>query len=107
MPLVRERVADVLVRKRSFVHVEEYLTRHPDFIHALRARPVGLHPDLHRPLHRAGTDVDNGDEEASMLKPLVLVRWLGKDFDAQKILEIKQQEFGGKTKMRRKSKSKG
>jgi hypothetical protein len=32
-------MADILIRKRSFVHVEEYLTRHPDFINALRARP--------------------------------------------------------------------
>lgn len=39
MPLVRERMADILIRKRSFVHVEEYLTRHPDFVHALHARP--------------------------------------------------------------------
>jgi hypothetical protein len=38
MPLVRERMADILIRKRSFVHVEEYLTRHPDFVHALHAR---------------------------------------------------------------------
>ena len=97
MPLVRERMADILVRKRSFVHVEEYLTRHPDFIHALRARPVGLHPDLHRPLH---------GEKGAFVKPLVLVRWLGKNFDPQKILEIKQQEFGGKAKLRRMPKSK-
>lgn len=39
MPLVRERLADILIRKRSFVHVEEYLTRHPEFIEAIRARP--------------------------------------------------------------------
>lgn len=39
MPLVRERIADILVRKRSFVHVDEYLTRHPDFANALSARP--------------------------------------------------------------------
>ena len=96
MPLVRERMADILVRKRSFVHVDEYLTRHPDFIHALQARPVGLHPDLHRPLH---------GEQGALLKPLVLVRWLGKNFDPQKILEIKQQEFGGKSKLRRMPKS--
>ena len=89
-------MADILVRKRSFVHVDEYLTRHPDFIHALQARPVGLHPDLHRPLH---------GEQGASLKPLVLVRWLGKNFDPQKILEIKQQEFGGKSKLRRMPKS--
>ena len=97
MPLVRERMADILIRKRSFVHVEEYLTRHPDFIDALRARPVGLHPDLHRPLR---------GEPGEPAKPLVLVRWLGKDFDAQKILEIKRQEFGGKTKLKKRPKSK-
>jgi hypothetical protein len=39
MPLVRERIADILIRKRSFVHVDEYLTRHPDFANALSARP--------------------------------------------------------------------
>jgi hypothetical protein len=39
--------------------------------------------------------------------PLVLVRWLGKDFDADKILEIKQAEFGGKAnKLKKKSKVK-
>lgn len=38
--------------------------------------------------------------------PLVLVRWLGKDFDAQKIQEIKQMEFGGKTKLKKKAKAK-
>jgi hypothetical protein len=93
MPLVRERLADVLIRKRSFVHVDEYLTRHPDFLNALQARPYGLHPDL-----------QNGDKQ----KPLVLVRWLGKDFDEEKILEIKQQEFGGggKAKIRKRAKSK-
>jgi hypothetical protein len=36
--------------------------------------------------------------------PLILVRWLGKDFDAQKILEIKQAEFGGKSKLKKKAK---
>jgi hypothetical protein len=39
VPLVRERMADILIRKRSFVHVEEYLTRHPSFAKALNARP--------------------------------------------------------------------
>ncbi len=96
MPLVRERMADILIRKRSFVHVDEYLTRHPDFINALRARPIGLHPDLHRPLR---------GQEGADAKPLVLVRWLGKDFDAQKILEIKRQEFGGKAKSKKRPKS--
>lgn len=42
MPLVRERIADFLIRRRSFVHVDEYLTRHPDFINALNARPGKL-----------------------------------------------------------------
>jgi hypothetical protein len=93
MPLVRERVADILVRKRSFVHVEEYLTRHPDFIHALKARPYGLHPDYH-------------GQQAASPNPLVLVRWLGKDFNAEKILEIKQQEFGGKARSKKRTKSK-
>lgn len=95
MPLVRERMADILIRKRSFVHVEEYLTRHPDFIHALKARPIGLHPDLHRPLR---------GEQGADTKPLVLVRWLGKDFNAQKILEIKQHEFGGKARLKKRPK---
>ncbi|WOO78541.1 uncharacterized protein LOC62_02G002088 [Vanrija pseudolonga] len=105
MPLIRERMADILVRKRSFVHVEEYLTRHPDFLHALKARPVGLHPDLHRPLPHQVQD----DPDYQPPQPLVLVRWLGKDFDAQRILEIKQMEFGGgkhKAKLKRMPKSK-
>jgi hypothetical protein len=99
MPLVRERLADVLIRKRSFVHVEEYLVRHPDFNNALQARPYGLHPDLQSSV--------KGDQKET-LKPLVLVRWLGKDFDSQKILEIKQQEFGGggKARIRKRAKSK-
>jgi hypothetical protein len=90
MPLIRERMADILVRKRSFVHVEEYLTRHPDFLEALKARPVGLHPDIHRPMpHQVA------DGMVHPPQPLILVRWLGKDFNAQRILEIKQKEFGG------------
>ncbi|BEJ15520.1 hypothetical protein CspHIS471_0501250 [Cutaneotrichosporon sp. HIS471] len=91
MPLIRERMADILVRKRSFVHVEEYLTRHPDFVNALKARPAGLHPEQHEPLPH---QVDK-DHMYRGPGPLVLVRWLGKDYDAQKILEIKQMEFGG------------
>jgi hypothetical protein len=39
VPLVRERMADILTRKRSFVHLDEYLTRHPDFANAVRDRP--------------------------------------------------------------------
>lgn len=98
MPLIRERMADILVRKRSFVHVEEYLTRHPDFLPALKARPVGLHPDQHRPLpHQLGQG-----EKYEPPQPLILVRWLGKDFDSQRILEIKQMEFGGKKKPKKK-----
>jgi hypothetical protein len=118
MPLVRERMADILIRKRSFVHVEEYLTRHPDFVHALHARrgesnssdtrlsaaarmslccrQMTLTTDLHRPL-RAHPEQDPDHKT----QPLILVRWLGKDFDAQKILEIKQMEFGGKGKLRK------
>ena len=95
MPLVRERIADLLIRKRSFVHVEEYLTRHPDFIHALNARPSGLHPDH---------DQHDGADQDEDSKPLILVRWLGKEFDAQRINEIKQQEFGGKAKGKKKGK---
>lgn len=91
MPLIRERMADILVRKRSFVHVEEYLTRHPDFLHALQARPVGLHPGgMNNYLPHQVMDPDFKPPQ-----PLILVRWLGKDFDAQRILEIKQMEFGG------------
>ncbi|WVQ74471.1 hypothetical protein IAR50_004072 [Cryptococcus sp. DSM 104548] len=91
IPLVRERFADVLIKKRAFVHLEEYLTRHPEFIECVKARPVGLHPDIHRPLPMSDSD----DTDASAPRPLILVRWLGNDFDAQKILEIKQMEFGG------------
>jgi hypothetical protein len=113
MPLVRERIADILIRKRSFVHVDEYLTRHPDFANALSARPgtlstlsrstmlttsVGLHPDVLR---------SSPASPETKPPPLVLVRWLGKDFDAEKILEIKQAEFGGKAnKLKKKAKAK-
>lgn len=103
MPLVRERVADVLIKKRSFVHVEEYLTRHPEFAHALNARPLGLHPDLHRPIN-AGAGKDGKEEEEIEARPLILVRWLGRDFDSQKVREIKLQEFGGKSKTKKKTK---
>ncbi|WVW79591.1 hypothetical protein I302_101560 [Kwoniella bestiolae CBS 10118] len=96
IPLVRERFADILIRKRSFVHVEEYLTRHPEFIESIRARPVGLHPDIHRALPLTQTDT-----EEDQPKPLILVRWLGKEFDAAKILEIKQMEFGGGAKRKK------
>ena len=89
-------MSDVLTKKRSFVPVEEYLTRHPGFINALKARPCGLHPDLNRP--DRGADADP--------KPLVLVRWLGRDFDPERVLEIKQQEFGAKAKPKKKAKGK-
>ncbi|ODN97330.1 hypothetical protein L198_03893 [Cryptococcus wingfieldii CBS 7118] len=104
IPLVRERFADVLVKKRAFVHLEEYLTRHPEFIECVKARPVGLHPDIHRPIPVS----DSNDADASTPRPLILVRWLGNDFDAQKFLEIKQMEFGGakgKTKKRPRGKA--
>lgn len=81
-------MADILVRKRSFVPVDEYLTRFPDFRNALEARPLGMHPD--QVLHGKGEDGDTQKD------PLVLVRWLGKNYDEAKILEIKQAEFGGK-----------
>ncbi|WWC90996.1 uncharacterized protein L201_005935 [Kwoniella dendrophila CBS 6074] len=109
IPLVRERFADILIRKRSFVHVEEYLTRHPEFIESIRARPVGLHPDIHRPTTTtitSSTDLqahsgNEHDDEENKAKPLILVRWLGKEFDAAKILEIKQMEFGGGPKKKK------
>ncbi|KAK4685235.1 hypothetical protein P7C73_g4917, partial [Tremellales sp. Uapishka_1] len=91
LPLTKERLVDVLIAKRSFVLLEEYLTRHPDFINSVRERPYGLHPD------------GLGNE---MLKtPTILVRWLGRDFDTKKILEIKQAEFGGKGKAKKKAKA--
>jgi hypothetical protein len=37
-------------------------------------------------------------EEKIEARPLILVRWLGRDFDSQKVREIKLQEFGGKGK---------
>ncbi|WVR08840.1 hypothetical protein IAU60_005898 [Kwoniella sp. DSM 27419] len=96
IPLVRERFADILIRKRSFVHVEEYLTRHPEFIESIKARPVGLHPDIVRsiPESKSGSSMSSQAE----VKPLILVRWLGKEWDHQKILEIKRMEFGRKKK---------
>ncbi|WWD06989.1 hypothetical protein V865_005086 [Kwoniella europaea PYCC6329] len=100
IPLVRERFADILIRKRSFVHVEEYLTRHPEFIESIRARPVGLHPDIHRPLPLTQSASDDEQRE-KQAEPLILVRWLGKEFDAAKILEIKQMEFGGGAKRKK------
>ncbi|OXG78541.1 hypothetical protein C348_04325 [Cryptococcus neoformans Gb118] len=106
IPLVRERFADILIRKRAFVHVEEYLTRHPEFIECIKARPVGLHPDIHRPVPQPGVSESNGDDQSGP-RPLILVRWLGKDFDAEKILEIKQMEFGGgKAKVKKRLRSK-
>lgn len=120
MPLVRERLADILVKKRSFVHVEEYLTRHPEFAEALRARPcesrlrhldvcrstdnrqVGLHPDLHGPLHNPKAFGPDYKPE-----PLILARWLGRDHDAEQFQEIKQKEFGGKPAKKRATRDKG
>ncbi|KAK8844157.1 hypothetical protein IAR55_006951 [Kwoniella newhampshirensis] len=106
IPLVRERFADILIRKRAFVHVEEYLTRHPEFIECIKARPVGLHPDIHRPLPQVMQEED--DKNAGQApRPLILVRWLGNDFNAQKILEIKQMEFGGgKVKLKKRPRGK-
>ncbi|WVF65333.1 hypothetical protein IAT40_000059 [Kwoniella sp. CBS 6097] len=106
IPLVRERFADILIRKRSFVHVEEYLTRHPEFIESIKARPVGLHPDIVRSLPTSSTagDAANGEGDGNgvgnqqQARPLILVRWLGKEWDHQKILEIKRMEFGQKKK---------
>ncbi|WVQ93008.1 hypothetical protein IAU59_000071 [Kwoniella sp. CBS 9459] len=102
IPLVRERFADILIRKRSFVHVEEYLTRHPEFIESIKARPVGLHPDIVRSLptpRPTSDDADgNSDGDQQQARPLILVRWLGKEWDHQKILEIKRMEFGQKKK---------
>ncbi|WVN87967.1 uncharacterized protein L203_103164 [Cryptococcus depauperatus CBS 7841] len=101
IPLVRERIADVLIRKRAFVHVEEYLTRHPEFIECIKTRPVGLHPDIHRPIPQ------NKEDDQNEPRPLILVRWLGKDFNAQKMLEIKQMEFGGgKQKVKKRPRTK-
>jgi len=57
---------------------------------------VGLHPDVLRP-----SPSSSGESKPP---PLILVRWLGKDFDAQKILEIKQAEFGSKSKLKKKAK---
>ena len=102
MPLVRERVAEVLIKKRSFVPLEEYLTRHPDFINAVKARPQGMHPEFNGPLRSAETAVELSDPVET--KPLILVRWLGNDFGAQRVLEIKQQEFGGGQRAKRKTK---
>ncbi|WWC72872.1 uncharacterized protein I206_106836 [Kwoniella pini CBS 10737] len=101
IPLVRERFADILIRKRSFVHVEEYLTRHPEFVESIKARPVGLHPDIHRPATQ-DSESQEADDEEYKAKPLILVRWLGKEFNAAKILEIKQMEFGGGPKKKKK-----
>ena len=104
MPLVRERVAEVLIKKRSFVPLEEYLTRHPDFINAVKARPRGMHPEFNGPLR--GADSSTGSSDPVETKPLILVRWLGNDFGAQRVLEIKQQEFGGGPRAKRKAKGK-
>ena len=101
MPLVREKIAEVLIKKRSFVHVEEYLTRHPEFIHALKARPVGLHPDLHKPVLSVKDGKPGLEEHES--RPLILVRWLGRNYDDEKVREIKLQEFGGKSKGKKKN----
>ncbi|OCF32422.1 hypothetical protein I317_05792 [Kwoniella heveanensis CBS 569] len=99
IPLVRERFADILIRKRSFVHVEEYLTRHPEFIESIKARPVGLHPDIVRSLPTQASNADgDGNDNQQQARPLILVRWLGKEWDHQKILEIKRMEFGQKKK---------
>lgn len=66
---------------------------------------VGLHPDLHRPLHQhvGGDDADPDYKP----EPLVLARWLGKDHDAEQIQEIKQKEFGGKSIRKKTTKGKG
>lgn len=37
-------------------------------------------------------------------RPLILARWLGKDFNPEKIREIKQMEFGGKARLKKKMK---
>lgn len=109
---MRARVADILTRKRSFVHLDEYLTRHPGFIEAVKARPCKLSFYIirHGPCQVAHTVKDGLHPtdvfpKLGLPAPIVLVRWLGKEFDAQKILEIKQMEFGGKAKLKKMPKS--
>lgn len=57
-------------------------------------------------LHPTDDVLPSEDGSRAPTKPLILVRWLGKDFNAQKIQEIKQMEFGGKTKLKKKAKAK-
>lgn len=49
-------------------------------------------------------DADAEAQEDANARPLILARWLGNDFGPDKIREIKEMEFGGKAKLRRKAK---
>ncbi len=95
--LIRERLADTLIRKRHFVTVDEYLTRFPSFRSSLTNRPGGLHPDLE------SAEEEHDATTGQPLPPLILVRWLG-NTSAQsndKLNELKQLEFAGGNKARK------
>lgn len=101
---------DTLTRRRGFVPVDEYgtadsfLTVIHILTHSFLAFLVALHPGTDRMLF---THVPDGiawiDEPAWIKNPNtgeleVLVRWLGDDIDMERLDEIKDIEYGRRSK---------
>lgn len=77
IPIVRDKMHDVLARKRNFLPLDEYLVRHPEVDPSVFEVSRGLGP------RRLRGWMDSGGAPLQ-----VLVRWLGRSFNKERLEEV-------------------
>ncbi|KAG8853385.1 hypothetical protein FRB96_008175 [Tulasnella sp. 330] len=94
--VINARMNDTLTRRRGFLPVDEYLSLHPGTERSIFENPPDGHTWTDEPCwakHPSGSPTSS---EGADLE--ILVRWLGDDVNAEKMEEIKDNEYGKKSK---------
>ncbi|KAL7412851.1 hypothetical protein BDY24DRAFT_391298 [Mrakia frigida] len=88
---IRDRMQDILSRRRQFLPLDEYLERH-----------TNVRPEIFQDFPGPKGGDSWADSGGGGAPAQVLVRWLGPHFDRQRLEELAGSEFGKKLKSKKK-----
>ncbi|KAG9001620.1 hypothetical protein FRB93_012046 [Tulasnella sp. JGI-2019a] len=94
--MINARMNDTLTRRRGFLPVDEYISIHPGTERAIFEAPPDGHAWVDEPCWTRHPNGSPANSESAELE--ILVRWLGEDVDETKMDELKDNEYGKKSK---------
>ncbi|KAG8957030.1 hypothetical protein FRC03_010597 [Tulasnella sp. 419] len=96
------KLNDTLSRRRGFMLLDDYLTQHPNLTRSIFSYIPEGHTWMEEPEGWSVSGTSSLDAKDGMIGGnsdiLVMVRWLGHDLDMEKLEEIKETEYGRKSR---------